>query len=59
MCLGRKECVKISSWNLLEVNPMTVYQVEENARELLLYYIILYYIILCYVMLFYIILYDA
>ncbi|CAK8985673.1 unnamed protein product [Durusdinium trenchii] len=25
----RKECVKISSWNLLEVNPMTVYQVEE------------------------------
>ncbi|CAJ1348169.1 unnamed protein product, partial [Effrenium voratum] len=29
----RKECVKISSWNLLEVNQMTVYQVEEFEEQ--------------------------
>ncbi|CAE7211469.1 DNAH6, partial [Symbiodinium sp. KB8] len=29
----RRECVKISSWNLLEVNPMTVYQVEEFEEQ--------------------------
>ncbi|CAE7199661.1 DNAH6, partial [Symbiodinium necroappetens] len=31
--LCRRECVKISSWNLLEVNPMTVYQVEEFEEQ--------------------------